>query len=96
MKAAPTTRDEYLAGVEAVRAAILEGDVYQVNLSQRFEAAFDGDPAALYARLRRVNPAPFAAFVDTGRGAVLSSSPERFLCQIIGKRLHQFPDNLAE
>ena len=80
----------YLAGVAAVRAAILEGDVYQVTLSQRFEAAFDGDPAALYARLRTVNPAPFSAFVDTGRAAVLSSSPERFLA-VRGRRVETRP-----
>ncbi len=72
-------RAAYLDAVASVRASILEGDVYQVNLSQRFAAPYPGDPAALYGRLRALNPAPFAALVETGDAAVLSSSPERFL-----------------
>ncbi|MEE9284156.1 MAG: aminodeoxychorismate synthase component I, partial [Dehalococcoidia bacterium] len=50
-----------------------------VNLSQRFSALWTGGPWELYRRLRSVNPAPFAAFLDFGRVAVLSASPERFL-----------------
>ena len=72
-------RSGYLAAVEAVREYIRSGDVYQVNLSQRFEAACDADPFTLYGRLRRLNPAPFSALVDTGKIQLLSSSPERFL-----------------
>jgi para-aminobenzoate synthetase component 1 len=73
------TRAAYCAAVERVRAHIRAGDVYQINLAQRFHAPFDGDPMQLYARLRTINPAPFAAAVDTGACAVLSSSPELFL-----------------
>ncbi len=73
------TRDEYLGAVEEVRERIRDGEVYQVNLSQRFEGAFRGDPLALYGRLRQENPAPFAAYVDAGDVQVLSSSPERFV-----------------
>ncbi len=67
---------------EAVRRAlhyIRHGDVFQVNLSQRFCAPWTDTPWSLYRRLRRVNPAPFAAFLDCGRFAVASASPERFL-----------------
>ena len=84
------TRDAYLDAVELVRASILEGDVYQVNLAQRFEAAFDGDPIALYARLRAVNPAPFSALVETGDATILSSSPERFLA-VTGRHVEARP-----
>lgn len=73
------SRTEYMAAVETVREHILAGDVYQVNLAQRFQADFTGDPRGLYARLRDLNPAPFAALVETGEVTVLSSSPERFL-----------------
>ncbi|MBI4881865.1 MAG: aminodeoxychorismate synthase component I [Planctomycetes bacterium] len=72
-------RASYAAAVERVREYITRGDVYQVNLAQRFAAEFRGDPAAVYQRLRALNPAPFAAFVDTGAVHILSSSPERFL-----------------
>ncbi len=62
-----------------VQAYIRAGDCYQVNLARRFAVAAEGDPWTAYRRLRRLNPAPFAAFLRTPFGAVLSSSPERFL-----------------
>ncbi|MFA5626865.1 MAG: aminodeoxychorismate synthase component I [Thiohalomonadaceae bacterium] len=55
------------------------GDCYQVNLAQRFCAPAKGDAFALYARLRRENPAPFAAWLSFPFAQVLSASPERFL-----------------
>jgi para-aminobenzoate synthetase component 1 len=75
------TRDEYLAGVERAKEYIAAGDIFQVNLSQRFETTLAVPPAELYRRLRRANPAPFAAYLalDGDDAAVLSSSPERFL-----------------
>jgi len=74
------SRREYEDRVERVREYIAAGHVYQLNLSQRLEAPFHGSVAALYRRLREVNPAPFSALVRTGFGHILSSSPERFLC----------------
>lgn len=73
------TRDEYLTAVERVREYILAGDVFQANLSQRFEAPCALEPFELYRRLRAVNPAPFAAYVQGEQFAVASASPERFL-----------------
>jgi para-aminobenzoate synthetase component 1 len=55
------------------------GDVFQVNLSRRLTASWRGDPFALYARLRRSSPAPFAALVRLACADVISASPERFL-----------------
>lgn len=72
----------YRAAVSTVREHIRLGEVYQVNLAQRFETEFHGCAEALYARLRAANPAPYAAFVATGDVAVLSSSPESFLARI--------------
>jgi para-aminobenzoate synthetase component I len=73
------TREGYLKAVEQVREYIFAGDIFQANLSQRFEAPL-GEPAwSLYRRLRERNPAPFAAFLDFPGVAVLSASPERFL-----------------
>jgi para-aminobenzoate synthetase component 1 len=73
------TRRGYLDAVQRVREYILAGDIFQANLSQRFEATSTDRPWALYLRLRSRNPAPFAAYMETGDAAVLSASPERFL-----------------
>ena len=70
---------QYLEAVEGVRSSIREGEVYQVNLSQRFEAPCSGDPMDLFCRLARLSPAPYAAFMDWGDEAIVSSSPERFV-----------------
>ena len=71
----------FLAGVRHIRAYEEAGDTYQVNLSRRLTADFQGDPLALAIRLRQAAPAPFAFYLrDGGRaGAVLGNSPECFL-----------------
>ncbi|KQQ90331.1 anthranilate synthase component I family protein [Aureimonas sp. Leaf324] len=71
----------YAADVERVKALILDGEVYQANLSRRLRAALPAgfDPFALYLRLRAVNPAPYAAFIEEPHRTVASASPELFL-----------------
>jgi para-aminobenzoate synthetase component 1 len=73
------TRAGYLEAVERVREYIFAGDIFQANLSQRFEVALTEPPWPLYLRLRGRNAAPFAAFFDLPHAAILSASPERFL-----------------
>ncbi|MBN1369429.1 MAG: aminodeoxychorismate synthase component I [Dehalococcoidaceae bacterium] len=73
------TREEYIRAVEKARQYIIEGDIFEVNLSQRFKAATTIPPFQLYRILRRINPAPFACYLDTGDLQVISASPERFL-----------------
>ncbi|GAA4965028.1 aminodeoxychorismate synthase component I [Actinoplanes utahensis] len=73
------SRDEYLAAVEAIRKYIVEGDVYQVNMSQRFQTPFTGDPFDCFAAMFAENPAPFFAYVNAGDHQIVSTSPERFL-----------------
>ena len=75
------TRPAYERAVARVVDYIHAGDVFQTNLSQRFEAELGEDDSAyeLYLRLRRTSPAPFASFFNFGEGAIVSSSPERFL-----------------
>jgi para-aminobenzoate synthetase component 1 len=75
------TREGYMDAVEAVRKYIAQGDVYQVNLSQRFQTAFTGDPWQLFRALFERNPAPFFAYIQAGDHQVVSTSPERFLHQ---------------
>ncbi len=73
------SRADYLARVDRIREYIAAGDVYQVNLTQRFSTRTAVRPIELFRRLCRVNPAPFAAFLAWDDKAVLSASPERFL-----------------
>jgi para-aminobenzoate synthetase component 1 len=73
------THEGYVSAVARVREYILAGDIFQANLSQRFEAPLREPPWALYRRLRARNAAPFAAFVDFPEALILSASPERFL-----------------
>jgi para-aminobenzoate synthetase component 1 len=63
------------AGIDYVHA----GDCFQVNLSQRLLTPLREHPLSVYGRLRTVNPAPFAGYLDLGEHAVASASPERFL-----------------
>lgn len=76
---------------DAVRRAldyIAAGDIFQVNLSRRYGAPLAVPPPALYRRLRRANPAPYAAYLGFGGGrAILSSSPELFLDLGLGGRV---------
>jgi len=73
------SREGYLRDVERVREYIRAGDIFQANLSQRFEAPLADLPFDLYLRLRERNAAPFAGFFDMGEAVVVSASPERFL-----------------
>ena len=76
----------YLTKVERAKRYIESGDIYQVNLAQRFTVRTEESPADIYARLRRINPSSHAAFLQWNRRtgsptsmAVISSSPELFL-----------------
>ncbi|HEU4585862.1 MAG TPA: aminodeoxychorismate synthase component I [Gemmatimonadaceae bacterium] len=73
------THAGYLAAVSKVRDYILAGDIFQANLTQRLEAPLREPAWTLYRRLRTINPAPFAAYLDMDGVRVLSASPERFL-----------------
>jgi anthranilate synthase component I len=73
--------EAFLEAVRRAREYIIAGDIFQANLSREWRAPLPAgaDPAALYARLRRSNPGPFAALARYGEHAVVSSSPERLL-----------------
>ena len=81
-----TTRTQWAERVEAVRAAIAAGEIYQANLARRLEAPFAADPWPVFRRLRTGDPALFAGYLDLGPDprtlgprALLSASPEPFL-----------------
>ena len=74
------TRETYGEAVERIRDYIIAGDIYQANMTQRFDAPLKMAPYQLYRRLRQANPAPFSAYLDCGDDfQVLSSSPERYI-----------------
>lgn len=73
------TRTEYLGAVNRVKEYISAGDVYQVNLSQRYSVPTAMHGWDVYSRLRARNPAEYAAFLNAGDFQVVSSSPETFL-----------------
>jgi len=73
------TRGDYLRAIQRCKDYIAAGDIFQVNLSRRLEARISISPAELFLRLRRVNPAPMAAYLAGDDFAVVSASPERFL-----------------
>jgi para-aminobenzoate synthetase component 1 len=79
--AANFTRAAYETAVQRVIDYILAGDIFQANLSQRFQAPMPADLSGfdLYRRLRAINPAPFAAMIKSEDVQIVSASPERFL-----------------
>jgi para-aminobenzoate synthetase len=70
---------QYVADIETCKQRLIEGETYEVCLTNKITARSAAEPLALYRTLRRVNPAPFSAYLRFGDTAVLSSSPERFL-----------------
>jgi para-aminobenzoate synthetase component 1 len=75
------TRPDYLQALTRIREYIRAGDVYQVNLTQRFSFPLSGEPYHLFQRLFQLNPAPFYAYLHCDDFQVLSTSMERFLYQ---------------
>jgi para-aminobenzoate synthetase component 1 len=71
-------RATYIASVNRALEYIAAGDVFQVNLSQRFSARGHFDPLTLHTRLKQESPAPFAAFFRWKDLAIISASPESF------------------
>lgn len=72
-------RSGYEANVRRIKAHIRAGDIYQANLTQRLALSSAAGGREIYQRLRRRNPANYAAWLQCGDFEVLSSSPELFL-----------------
>ena len=79
------TKKEFEDGVEKVRQYIKSGDIYQANLTQRFNGKTTLSSYELYRDLRRISPAPFGAYLNFDEFNILSNSPERFIKCIDGK-----------
>ena len=69
---------EYCERIDRLREEIAAGNVYQTNFTGRCRFTFDGSPEALYVAMKRRQPSPWSAFLNTGDRHVLSFSPELF------------------
>jgi anthranilate synthase component 1 len=69
----------FLSAVEKAKEHIRAGDIFQVVLSRRWSAPFDGDPFAVYRALRSISPSPYQYFLRTPHGVIFGASPERLV-----------------
>lgn len=72
------TQQQYQSAVDNIKELILDGKVYQVNLSQQFCLPYHFGANAYYSCLRSINPAQFEAYFNLGAAQIVSSSPELF------------------
>jgi anthranilate synthase component 1 len=84
------TKDEFESMVRTAKEHIAAGDIYQVVLSQRFEASTDVDPFTVYRALRHVNPSPYMYFLRLNGRSIVGSSPE-MLVRVEGRRVETHP-----
>ncbi|MFQ5739036.1 MAG: anthranilate synthase component I family protein [Acidobacteriota bacterium] len=83
-------KEAFCEAVETAKEYIAAGDIFQVVLSQQFEAEFKGDPFDVYRALRFVNPSPYLFFLKLGETSIVGSSPEMLL-RVHGRELHYRP-----
>ncbi len=74
-------RNEYKNSISDIINYIKEGDIYQVNMSQRFTSDFKGNSYTLFKELFEENPAAFFSYLNCGDHEIVSTSPERFILQ---------------
>ncbi len=72
-------KDYYLRTIDDIKRYIYNGDVYQINFSQRFECDYDARPIQLYHWQNHYNPSGYAAYIDGGSFHIVSASPEMFI-----------------
>jgi len=72
-------KSRYLKAVERIKRYIYDGQVYQVNFSQRFESKFNGRPVDLFQWQNDYNPSEYAVYIDAGDFVIVSASPEMFI-----------------
>jgi anthranilate synthase component I len=80
------SKADYLLKVEKAKEFIQKGDIFQVVLSHRMKANFEGDPFDFYRKLRIQNPSPYMYYIDFGDSVVAGTSPES-LIKVNGKQV---------
>lgn len=81
----PFTKGDFTAAVEKIQSYIAQGDVFQVNLSQRQSKMVYAEPKELYEWLRLFNPSPYMGYLSTPSFQIVSASPELLVEQHQGK-----------
>lgn len=71
-----TSKEQYCANVDSAKEYIRAGDIFQVVLSQRLQAPYNGNPFDLYRSLRLINPSPYMGYYQLGDWQIIGSSPE--------------------
>jgi anthranilate synthase component 1 len=84
------SKEHFEQMVRTAKEYIAAGDIYQVVLSQRFEASVAADPFTVYRALRHVNPSPYMYFLRVGARSIVGSSPE-MLVRVEGRRVETHP-----
>ncbi|MGD0785728.1 MAG: anthranilate synthase component I family protein [Sedimentisphaerales bacterium] len=99
------TKDYYLEAIAKTKRYIYDGDVYQINFSQRFSADFNSEPYKLFLWQNKFNPSPYSAYIDAGDFQIVSASPELFIninnstittCPIKGTRPRTLNETIDE
>ncbi len=85
-----SSRKQFEQSVEKAREYIKKGDIFQANLSHRFSGKTSAKPVDIYETLAKINPSPFAGFLQTPEFQLISCSPER-LVKVEGKRIDARP-----
>lgn len=73
------THEYYLDAIVKTKKHIYDGDVYQINFSQRFTADFNSDAHKLFLWQNKFNPSPYSAYIDAGDYQIVCASPELFV-----------------
>ncbi|KAK1858529.1 hypothetical protein I4F81_001130 [Pyropia yezoensis] len=84
------TKPEFLEGVRRCKEHIVEGDAFQIVLSQRFERRSASDPFSVYRALRIINPSPYMIYMQSDDVVLVASSPE-ILCRVVDRTLTNRP-----
>src|SRR3990172_3046205 len=71
-----TSKEDYLRKVERCKEYVVAGDIYQVQVSQRFQRPTRAHPFSVYRALRTVNPSPYMYYLAMGEAHIIGASPE--------------------
>jgi para-aminobenzoate synthetase component 1 len=85
-----TNEAAYAGAFARIHDYLRDGDCYQINYARRFTVSVEGDPFAGYCRLRKINSAPFSAYLNLPFAQIMSSSPERFM-RIVDRKVETRP-----
>jgi anthranilate synthase component 1 len=85
-----STREGFLDSVARAKERIGAGDIYQIQISRKWETPLSGDPFDVYRALRRINPSPYQFYLRTREAVILGASPE-MLVRVRGRRIETRP-----